>query len=93
MPPPEPCPCCKNPWSRSPDTFALSCEVCVADDAGGVTGIDPKNLDQSVAPNTNFYSYANGTWLANNPIPGEYPSWNTFTRVSWINGYDKHTQD
>ena len=76
----DPCPCCKNPWSRSTELFSLSCEACVADD-GGVTGIDPSNLDLSVAPATDFYTHANGTWLANNPIPGEYPSWNTFVQL------------
>jgi len=77
----NPCPCCNNPWTRQPELpFSLSCEACVAD-GGGVTGIDPKNLDPSVAPSADFYTHANGTWLANNPIPGEYPSWNTFVQL------------
>ena len=75
------CPCCNNPWSRAPEAeFSLSCGACVEDD-GGVTGIDPKNLDASVNPSADFYTHANGTWLANNPIPGEYPSWNTFVQL------------
>ena len=75
------CPCCNNPWARPPELpFSLSCEACVADD-GGVSGIDPKNLDASVAPSADFYTHANGKWLENNPIPGEYPSWNTFVQL------------
>ena len=33
------------------------------------------NLDQSVSPGTDFFSYANGGWLKRNPIPPAYSSW------------------
>ena len=26
----------------------------------------------------NFFLYANGNWMKNNPIPSGYPSWNSF---------------
>lgn len=35
-------------------------------------------LDTSISPNQDFYSYANGTWQKNNPIPPEYASWGSF---------------
>ncbi|WP_419420375.1 M13 family metallopeptidase [Legionella sp. D16C41] len=35
-------------------------------------------LDKSIAPGENFFSYANGTWQKDNPIPPEYASWSTF---------------
>src|SRR5258705_572339 len=38
-------------------------------------GFDQANLDKSVAACTDFYQYANGGWLASNPIPAAYPSW------------------
>lgn len=77
----EPCPCCNNPWHTKQDSlFALSCDECVSDDKG-VTGIDPMNMDLKTSPGVNFFKHANGTWMANNPIPGEYPSWNTFTAL------------
>src|SRR5882724_10038435 len=38
-------------------------------------GFDQANLDKSVAACTDFYQYANGGWLAANPIPAAYPSW------------------
>jgi putative endopeptidase len=34
-----------------------------------------QNLDKSVNPGTDFFHYANGTWLKNNPIPAAYSSW------------------
>src|SRR5262245_27910211 len=33
------------------------------------------NLDPSVDPGVDFFAYANGTWLANNPIPPSESSW------------------
>ena len=75
------CPCCNNPWQRAVDgAFALSCGDCEAD-AKETTGLDPANMDTSVDPAENFYRFANGKWLDSNPIPGEYPAWNTFTAL------------
>lgn len=38
-------------------------------------GFDPANLDKSAAACTDFYQYANGGWLAANPIPPAYSNW------------------
>ncbi|RYE08433.1 MAG: M13 family peptidase, partial [Sphingobacteriales bacterium] len=40
--------------------------------------IDPANMDQSVKPGDNFYLYANGGWLKNNPVPGAKTRWGSF---------------
>src|SRR5690606_24701939 len=40
--------------------------------------IDPANLDKSIKPGDNFYLYANGGWLKNNPIPPSKTSWSSF---------------
>ncbi|SMB90713.1 Endothelin-converting enzyme 1 [Hymenobacter roseosalivarius DSM 11622] len=43
-------------------------------------GLDPANIDSSVQPCDNFFQYASGTWLKNNPIPAaesRWSSWNT----------------
>lgn len=48
---------------------------------GGVHA-DPLHLDwlnTNISPSENFYSYANGNWKKQNPIPLEYSSWGTFT--------------
>ncbi|MCP5052426.1 MAG: M13 family peptidase, partial [bacterium] len=39
--------------------------------------LDPANMDTSVKPGDNFYLYANGNWVKNNPIPAEFVRWNT----------------
>ena len=40
--------------------------------------IDPANMDISVKPCDNFFQYANGAWLKNNPIPAAYNQWGSF---------------
>jgi putative endopeptidase len=39
------------------------------------------NLDKSCKPCEDFYKFAMGGWMKNNPIPAEYPSWGTFTEL------------
>jgi len=38
-------------------------------------GFDRASLDPNTAACTDFFQYANGGWMAANPIPGAYPSW------------------
>lgn len=33
------------------------------------------NIDKSISPKEDFFMYANGTWIKNNPIPAEESSW------------------
>lgn len=40
--------------------------------------IDPSNMDLSVKPGDNFYLYANGAWLKNNPVPASKTRWGSF---------------
>jgi putative endopeptidase len=43
--------------------------------------IDPANMDTSVKPGDDFYRYANGKWLDNNPIPATESRWGSFSEV------------
>ena len=45
-------------------------------------GLDPKNIDTTVSPCENFYQYANGTWLKNNPIPPQYANWGVANEIN-----------
>jgi putative endopeptidase len=38
-------------------------------------------MDPSVSPATNFYLYANGSWMTNNPIPADKSSWSAFAQL------------
>lgn len=40
--------------------------------------IDKKNMETSVKPGDNFYRYANGGWLKNNPVPASKTRWGSF---------------
>ncbi len=43
--------------------------------------LDPANLDLSLQPGDNFFMYANGTWLKNNPIPASETRWGSFNEL------------
>ncbi|AMP88836.1 M13 family metallopeptidase [Legionella pneumophila] len=38
--------------------------------------------DTTVSPAVDFYTYANGNWKTNNPIPADYASWGSFHVVN-----------
>lgn len=79
------CPCCENPWNQDDSGLgSFVCAPCIKDDKG-VPGLDPTNFDPTVNPVDNFYLWSNGGWKAKNPIPDEYPSWNTFVVLRDLN--------
>jgi putative endopeptidase len=47
--------------------------------------IVPTNMDKTVAPGDNFFEYANGNWVKNNPIPAKETRWGTFAILSESN--------
>jgi putative endopeptidase len=46
-----------------------------------VPAFDIKNMDTSVSPAEDFFQYANGGWLKNNPIPPEESRWGSFNEL------------
>src|SRR5512137_2357717 len=42
---------------------------------------DVANIDKSLDPCVDFYQYACANWIKNNPIPPDYPSWQSFGEV------------
>jgi putative endopeptidase len=47
--------------------------------------IDPANMDLSVRPGDDFYLYANGTWIKNNPVPASKTRWGSFDQLNQDN--------
>jgi putative endopeptidase len=40
--------------------------------------IDPANMDLTVKPGDDFYRYASGNWIKNNPVPAKETRWGSF---------------
>ena len=49
-----------------------------SDNKAGVPAINPADMDLSVKPGDNFYQYANGGWIKNNPLKPEYARYGSF---------------
>ncbi|HSN59367.1 MAG TPA: hypothetical protein VLR49_00420, partial [Ferruginibacter sp.] len=47
--------------------------------------IDPDNMDLSVKPGDDFYKYASGTWIKNNPVPAKETRWGSFNQLRDFN--------
>lgn len=46
-----------------------------------VSGINPEYLDTTILPSDDFYQYACGGWMANNPLTDEYARFGTFDKL------------
>ena len=53
----------------------------VRKDASPAKFIDPANMDLTVKPGDNFYEYADGNWIKNNPIPAKESGWGSFNVI------------
>jgi putative endopeptidase len=67
--------------------FVQACTTKTNNDSA-FKAIDPANMDTTVRPQDDFYHYANGMWIKNNPIPGSEVRWGAFN-VLQDNSYKK----
>ncbi len=73
-------------------TFWLCGWICCAclHAQTGASGVDLGALDRTVSPCTNFYQYACGTWVKNNPMPADQSRWSRFGALSAQNEQVDH---
>ena len=53
--------------------------------------LDPQNLDLTIKAGDDFFLYANGNWIKNNPIPDEYSRYGAFEALIEKNYSDLQT--
>src|SRR5580698_28250 len=66
-------------------TIVISLTVCTMfaqTNASRPPQFDLTAIDKSVDPCVNFYHYACGTWLKNNPIPADQAMWGRFNELA-----------
>jgi putative endopeptidase len=68
-----------------------SCDFPAMPDETGGHGFDLANLDRSVRPCDNFFQFADGGWMKTHPIPPEFPSYGSFTKLAESNREQLHT--
>ncbi len=59
--------------------------AAIAQSGGSGRGFNLANLDTTCKPCQDFYQYANGGWLAKNPIPPAFSSWGTTSPLRDMN--------
>ena len=63
--------------------FAVMTTACTTKEQ--TTGIDLANLDTTAIPQNDFYQYACGGWMANNPLTPEYSRFGSFDKLGLQN--------
>src|SRR5438552_17289772 len=62
----------KSSWIAMFFLFFISCNTAVKKEPPDFLA---ENIDTTINPATDFFSYANGGWIKKNPIPADQSSW------------------
>ena len=65
--------------------MAMTVVGCVQNTTKEDIGIKLENMNDSVAPGTDFYQYACGGWIKDNPLKPEYSRFGSFDAVAELN--------
>src|SRR5512141_965920 len=72
----------RNPTTLAALVFALGTAPLAAQGTyNQTTPIDPANIDRTANACVDFYQFANGGWLKNNPLPAAYSRWGSFEEL------------
>src|SRR5947209_529934 len=71
-----------NTWIRVITPLLACCLLAPSQSSSPASGVDLKAIDKSVDPCQNFFEYACGTWMKNNPIPPQYSTWGRFNQLA-----------
>jgi putative endopeptidase len=70
--------------------LALSGVLALAEPSAKVPRFSVDYMDKSVAPDTDFFHYADGNWIKNNPVPPDKSRWASFTELQERNWFLIH---
>ena len=70
---------------NKPLVFILSLMALTACNKPQTTGIQLENLDTTAVAQNDFYQYACGGWMKNNPLPNEYSRFGSFDKLGLSN--------
>ena len=58
--------------------ISLVCAALISGNLYANSFLNADWLDKNISPKDDFFMYANGTWLRDNPIPQDYAGWGVF---------------
>src|ERR1051326_7564657 len=79
-----------RPLTALASLLALLSAPVFAESAPKVPRFSVDYMDTSVAPDVDFFHYADGTWIKNNPVPPDKSRWASFTELQERNWYLIH---
>lgn len=75
----------KNLMSLPVTVLLMAVVSCGGNQSGQTSGLHLDNLDTTVAPGTDFYRYACGGWMENNPLGDQYARFGSFDQLAETN--------